>query len=251
MTGPKPQSYEAFDDNIGDAEALLGYAVAFENRRRRRMRQELREGIGAALSMPKKQWGQLDCLQSEALLVVFVPGGHLGRENFNDLRPLVRQSLVAACAALETYVADKAMEFVGQALRAEEVPRRMKDIPLTVGRWSEIERTYERRQWGVRAVVEDYIRETSSTAPNQIALVLSTVGVHDWLKSVDKARHVSRGTTDEELSTITERRNRIAHSADRQGRGRASITPQEVREHIRIIRAVVNATESIFANHGL
>ena len=251
MTGPKPRPYGAFDDNIGDAEVLLTYAVAFENRRRRRMRQELREGIGSALSIPRRQRGQLDCLQSEDLLVIFVPGGRLSRGSFYDLRPLVRQSLVAACAALETYVADKAMEFVGQALRAEEIPRRMKDISLTVGRWSEIERTYERRGWGVRAVVEDYIRETSSTAPNQIASILSTVGVHDWLKNVDKARRVSGGTTERELSEITERRNRIAHSADRQGRGRASITPQEVREHIGSIRAVVEATESVFANHGL
>ena len=251
MARSKPLPSEAFNDSIRDAEALLSYAVGLANRRRRRMRQELRERIGSTLRIPKNRWGQLDCLESDDLLVIFIPGGNLSRENFGDLRPLTRQSLVAACAALETYIADKAMEFVGQALDAEDIPRRMRDIPLTVGRWAEIERTYQRRKWGVRTVVEDYIRKTSSTAPNQIAVVLSTVGVHDWLKRVDSARHVRTGTTNEELIKITERRNRIAHSADRQGRGRASIMPQEVKEHIGTIRAVVKATESILANHGL
>ncbi len=33
-----------------------------------------------------------------------------------DLRPLLRQAVVAGCAALETYVVDKAMYFIGSAL---------------------------------------------------------------------------------------------------------------------------------------
>ena len=248
MVRRMPDPYKAFRDNIGDAEALLSYAVAFENQRTRGMRRELRDRVGDALNIPQNQRDQLDCLESEDVFMVFLPGGNLGRANFSDLRPLLRQSLVAACAALETYVADKAMEFVGQSLRADAHSRRMKDIPLTVGRWVEIE-TYQRRGWAIRSVVEEHIRETSSTAPNRIAEVLSIIRVNGWLTQVDSARGVAPGTTNAELNELTKRRNRIAHSADRQGRGRALITPAEVERYLRTIKSVVEATESLLRNH--
>ena len=247
----KARPYEAFGDNIADAEALLRYTLAFKNQRKRQMRKELRDRVGDALKVPMKQRRELDCLESDDLFVVFTPGGNLGRDDFNDLRPLLRQSLVAACAALETYVADKAMEFVGSALAADKLPPRMRDIPLTVGHWAEIEEKYERRVWGIRPVIDEYIREASSTAPNRIGQVLSTVGVQDWAKQVDKARKVTSGTTVKELDAITERRNRIAHSADRQGRGRSSLEPEEIERHIQTIKSVVEAIESLFAAHSV
>ena len=246
-----PDPYKAFRDNIGDAEALLSYAVAFENQRTRGMRRELRDRVGNALTIPLNQRDQLDCLESEDVFMVFLPGGNLGRANFSDLRPLLRQSLVAGCAALETYVADKAMEFVGPALRAQSHSRRMKDIPLTVGHWVEIERTYVKRGWAIRSVVEEHIRETSSTAPNRIAEVFSIVGVQNWLNSVDGLRRLTSGTTDTELNDLTRRRNRIAHSADRLGRGRALIAAEEVRRHLQTIKSVVDATESLLRNHSI
>ena len=124
-------------------------------------------------------------LESDDLFVVFMPSGDLSRDRFTDLQPLLRQSLVAACAALETYVADKAMEFVGPALKSDELPARMKSIGLTVGHWAEIEEKYKRRGWGIRPVIDEYIRETSSTAPNNIGVVLSVVGVKRWSTKVD------------------------------------------------------------------
>ncbi|MDD9994997.1 MAG: HEPN domain-containing protein [Dehalococcoidia bacterium] len=251
MARSKLKPFEAFTDNISDAETLLSYAVALKNQRPRRMRRELRECIRTTLKIPKKKMERFDYLVSNDLLLVFIPGGTLSRNSFDDLRPLLRQSLVAACAALETYIADKAMDFVGQALYTDETPPRMREIQLTVGRWAEIESRYKRRQWGIRSVVEDHIRENSSTAPNKIAQVLSTVGVQNWLKRVDVARNVSKGKTIQELEAITKRRNRIAHTADRQGRGRASIASEEVRGHIETIKSVVVATEAMLSDHSL
>ena len=180
--------------------------------------------------------------------MVFPPGGELSRDHFRDLRPLLRQSLVAACAALEAYVADKAMEFVGPAIRAPSPPPRIRNIPLTVGRWIEIERTYERPGWAMRDVVEGYVRETS-TAPNRIGEVLSAVGVKNWLKRVDLARELEPGTTEIELNALTERRNRIAHTADRQGRGRALLDVDEVIAHLCTINSVVDTTEDLLKDH--
>ncbi|MCY3558458.1 MAG: HEPN domain-containing protein [Chloroflexi bacterium] len=251
MAQSKPMPYEAFADNIRDAETLLHYAIAFQNERTRAMRSELRKRIGEALRVPPSQREQLDCIQSRDVFVVFLPDGELNKENFFDLRPLLRQSLVAACAALETYVADKALEFVGPALRADELPPRMKGIQLTIGHWVDIEREYSRRGWGIRGIVEEHIRETSSTDPSQIGKVLSAVGVKDWLKRVDRHRKAKAGTTAAELTELTSRRNRIAHFADRQGRGRAALTAEEVGRYLTTVKAVVEATEDLLRDHYL
>ena len=213
------------------------------------MREELRNKVGEALKVSAHKRKVLDCLESEDLFVVFKPDGQLDRSRFEDLRPLVRQALVAACAALETYVADKTMESVGVILREGNLPSRMKSISLTIGHWAEIEENYERRRWGIRAIIDEYIRDTSSTAPSSIGFVLSIIGVKEWSVGVDKARGVEKQTTVRQLDAITHRRNVIAHSADRKGRGRAPIDLTYVEEQLRIIEEVVDALEKVIMRH--
>lgn len=246
----KPTPYEAFRDNIIDAEVLLSYALALKNNRTRGMRRELRDRVGEALRIRMRGRAELDCLESDDLFVVLKPDGSLSRSDFEDLRPLLRQSLVAACAALETYVADKAMDYVGTSLRSADIPPRMRDIPMTVGEWADIEDKYRRRGWGARSVVERYVREQSSTSPSSMGKIISAVGIQKWSKAVDEARGLSRGTTESQLETLTKRRNRIAHAADRDGRGRAAIQPDEVRKHLQAIKSVVDALETVFVDHG-
>ena len=178
MTGRRKLSpYEAFENNIADAESLVSFAVAFRNERSRRMREELRDRVGEAIKVPAKQRGDLDCIESDDLFMVFKPNGALSRADFQDLRPLLRQAIVAGCAALETYVADKAMGFVGPALRADPPPDRLMGLPLTVGDWLDINESYKRQSWGIRQIIEERLRELSSTAPSQIGIVLSTIGL--------------------------------------------------------------------------
>ena len=179
------------------------------------------------------------------MLVVFMPDGRFNRGDFIDRQPLVRQSLVAACAAFETYLADKAMEFVGAIVASGQLPPRMKEINLTVGDWANIEENYRRRGWGIRSIIEEYIRRTSSTAPNSIGFVLSTIGVKDWATKVDTLRSVDKGTTVRELDEITKRRNRIAHTADRKGRGRAPAKLEEIGKQVVTLKEVVDAIDEI------
>ena len=250
---PKLTPLEAFEANVADAEALIRYARALKNKRSRRMRHELREQIGKALKVPSSQREQLDCLESDDLFVVFKPYGDLGTDHFTDLQPLLRQSLVAACAALETYVADKVMDFVGPALKKDPIPVRMRNISLTVGHWADIEKTYSRRGWGLRSIIEKYIREESSAAPSKIGVLLSTIDVKGWSKEVDRVRKVPTQTTVSQLDEIAKRRNLIAHTADRQGqsKSRTKISPEEVEEQLATIRDVVTALEKVLDAHVL
>jgi ribosomal protein L18E len=74
----------AFELNMADAHMLVQSAVAFDNQRAaRRMRAELRRRVGEALKVPQRRRDELNCLQSDDLFVVFLPGasvtpGHFG-----------------------------------------------------------------------------------------------------------------------------------------------------------------------------
>jgi len=214
------------------------------------MRTELRMRVGEALKVPARDRYAMDCIENGQLFVVFRDRSRLGKERFKDLRPLLRQSIVAGSAALETFLADKVMERVGGALKANELPKRLRNVSLTVGHWSDIERDYTRRTWGVRAVVEEAVREEASTAPNKVGSLLSMVGVSEWSRKLDSTRGLSRGTTEAELEALTERRNRIAHSADRVGQGRANLEIEETEEFLSQIRAIAEAVDTVVNTHA-
>ena len=99
---PKPTARQAFDLNVADAEALVAVVRALRNRRVRRMRPELRERLGSALDLPRRDWDDLDCIESDDLFAVFKPGSQVDRESVSEpsLRPLLRQALVAAVRLL-------------------------------------------------------------------------------------------------------------------------------------------------------
>lgn len=245
---PRPKSIppiEAFNDSVDDAAALIDYAKAFKNKRARAMRKELRGRVGEALRLSSKARESLDCLQSEDLFVVFLNADSLGRDRFNDRRPLLRQAIVAASAALESYVADKAIERLGAVLKRTSMPRRLRDIPLTVGDWIDIEGQYKRRVWGIRDIVEGVIRKQASTSPSRIGEVLSMVGVDKWSVKIDHIRDVGKGTTVKQLDALTRRRNLIAHTADRMGQGRAAIDIKEAQTFVNQVRDIAQAMESL------
>jgi hypothetical protein len=243
----KASALEAFELNMGDADWLVDLAELLRNDRTRRMRRELRDRIGDALRIPTRQRAELECLDNEQVFMTFRPGSADWRTKLEEpnLRPLLRQALVAACAAVETYVADRVMENYATALKLEPCPRRLLDLQLTVDDYRTIA-TYERQAWGLRAVVERSVREKSSPTPSVVGQLFATVGHGSGLlKKVDKERGCPSGTTDKDLEAMRTRRNKIAHEGDRQGRSRAAITIDEVRRHLTAAKAIVEALEKL------
>lgn len=243
----KPTARQAFDDNIADAERLVLLADALRNKRARRMRREKREGLGEALNIRKRDWDQLDCIESEDLFAVLPPQSRLDRRSFEEkaLRPLLRQALVAGCAALETFVGDRVMELYREALDSEERPPRLLALPMTVEDWLWIDETYQRKRWGLREVVEYEVRQRASPAPAQIGQVFGIVGQRKLWKRVDSHRKLKSGSSVATLDALNERRNRIAHNGDRVGRGRASISGDEVRQDLTCLVEIVDAIEAV------
>jgi hypothetical protein len=247
MTGVrKPKSREAFDLNMNDAEMLVSIAKLLENDRTNRMRAELRSRIGVALRIPKAKHSALECLENQQVFIAFKPGsahlkGGLAQEK---LRPLLRQEIVAGCAAVETYVADRTMELLGPVLRAKEPPPRLLELTMTVQQYLKVQ-SYQRKNWGLRDLIEDQVLLKASTSPSSIGMLMSMVGVSRVWVAVDKKRGVTRGTSEAALETITQRRNKIAHSGDRQGRGRALITVSEAERDLACLVEIVTALDEI------
>lgn len=241
----RPKARQAFDDNIADAQTLVQLARSLVNQRVYRMRAEKRTKLGDALGIPKKRHVELDCIESEDIFAVFPPGSKISRDTFSEpaLRPLLRQALVAACAAVETFVADRVMERFTQALDSDSPPERLRALPMTVGDWLDIE-GYERRKWGLRKVVGAEVRRRmTSASPSQIGIAFSLVGEKDLWRRVDAHRNAKKGASAAALERIYERRNLIAHAGDRKGHGRAAITVEEVEADLDCVLGIVDALD--------
>lgn len=246
MTGKqKATAREAFDLNIADAEKLVLVAKALRNNRIRKTRRELRDRVGEALRIPRKRRDSLECIESDDLFVVLKPGGVVRRDHFDDLRPLLRQAIVASCAAAETFVADRVMELIGPALRAKDKPRRLMELRMTVEDWFRID-GYSRKGWGLRDLIEEQIRrQIVSPSPGQIGIAFSLVGVDRLWSRVDGLRRASKGDSERALDAIYKRRNRIAHEGDRLGRGRAGVEIEEVESDLACLAGIVNALDKV------
>lgn len=56
---------------------------------------------------------------------------------------------------------------------------------------------------------------------------------------------MSNGTSERQLDELSERRNRIAHTGDRSGSGRAQIAIDEVTAHVANARTIVEALDAV------
>lgn len=246
MTGvAKPSPMEAFQLNSADAWWLVQTAQVLQNQRARRMRKELRTSFGTAMHLSEHDQDLLDCVESEDLFVLIKPGSSIARDHVSNLDPLLRQSIVAGSAALETYIADAVCARIGLPIRTQaELPPRLGQLTMNIADWKVIEDRYDRRRRGLREkVLVPTIRELASTAPNQIGILLSMLGIEGWAKKVDALRKVTKGQTVRQLEDLTARRNRIAHSGDRRGYGRSHISVNEASGYLTIIEEVAQAIE--------
>jgi hypothetical protein len=186
-------------------------------------------------------------MESGDVFLIFKPKSRLCRDDFRDHRPQLRQALVAACAATETYLADTVLENVSRYTRGPKVMTpRLKKVPLDVGDWIEIETSYKYRRRGIHEkVIGPWVREQASTDPAKVGMMLSLIGIKDWSKKLDRNRGVAEGATERLLRRITSRRNKIAHEGDRQGRGRAALDIKAVKRDLKELESVAAAVEQV------
>jgi hypothetical protein len=247
MPPATPRPIEVFEENIADAEVLLRFADGLRTQRTRKLREERRDKVGRALGMTKDEREEIDGAESDHLFVLLKAGSPFTREDFTEvaLTPLLRQAVVAVSAAIETWVADRASELVGQALK--DKPERLSRVPLDLKAVLDLDEKYARRGWGYRQVLVTHIEGIASPAPAQIGKVFSLVGRPIKWGTVDNFRGEEKGQTERDLDEIYRRRNQIAHAADRDGRTRRAITADEVHGYVDRARSVIEALEKHLA----
>lgn len=246
MAGVKqPKPIEVFEANIADAERLIALTQALLNTRSYRMRRELRESVGQALRLPQRDWDDLDCVESGEVFVVLKGSGFVRREHFDEqeLRPLLRQAIVAIAAAVESYVAEKACSCISDAW--DRQPDRLRQLAVSLGDVIDIEAKYQRRKWGYRELVERHLEREASSDPNKIGIVFSTVGKKGFWGKLDAERGVAKGKSHKQLDALAARRNKIAHTGDRVGSKRATLSISEVEEHHSNAKSIVEALERV------
>jgi hypothetical protein len=114
---------------------------------------------------------------------------------------------------------------------------------MTVQDYLYIEQNYERRAWGLRQVIETKMRRRASPAPSQIVEMFGMIDEKGLFNRIDALRQTGRGESEEDLGRIVKRRNLIAHTGDRKGRGRASITIAEVESDLACVVSIVDALD--------
>ena len=243
---PRSTPLEVFEDNIADAERLLLVTRMLLNTRTYRMRRELRDRVGSAMRLPKRHWDELDCVESSDLFLVLLPSGGASREFFTapELRPMLRQTIVAACTAVESYVAEKSCSYIAGAIREpsgalNRLPVSFRDLLMVAD--------YEKHGWAYRKLLKKQIEEMASAKPNKISDVLEVVGKKPnklWPR-VDAHRGMEPGASCRQLEELVARRNRIAHTGDRTGRGKAQLRIREVDMHVQNARQIVEGLDAV------
>lgn len=248
----KPSPREAFELNINDALWLLETAKALQDRRVRRLREEVRQKLGEALRVPAKDRGKLDAIENDDLFIVVKPKASVGRDHVKNLDPLYRQAIVIAAAAVETYVADAVCRRIGRVLYdGLPLPKHLKDLTISIHDWQVIENTYQRRRRGlVEVCLRSRVAELSSADPDPMGKVLSMIRIDGWAQKIDTERKVPKSTTHKQLKELAIRRNAIAHSGDRKGRGRAAIDLATAQTHIDNVRSIIEALDRILEPVG-
>lgn len=244
----KKSPIDAYKENVEDALWLVRHAEVLTHTNKNTMQSILRTSVGNTFHIPKKNQTNMDYIQNDEIILIFRDKTQYGRKDIANLQPLLRPAVVAVCAAFETYLADRVMTFVGPLLRSKNPSSRLKSIPLTAYDWMIIEQA-KNRGYAMRNIVERYIRENSSTAPKKVGELLSLIGVKNWTKALDSRRRLPPRTTESQLDALTDRRNRIAHAADRKGRSRNKLTINQARDYIAQVDSIVDALEGILTNH--
>ena len=241
MLAGKPAPYSVFKATLADAEALLRHGYAPDRRRDPNAGRDR-----CACGAPRTQFFQR--LRLGPLRLPFpwaaptiVPDHH-DRAN----RPFLRQSLVVACSAFETYVVDKAIERAAARIVAGELPHATSaaaGVPTGPGAGRE-------HRWGGPAI-DAYVQATRRVSAERIGHIFASVGVEEWTSRVDESRRVPEGTTARELGELTRSLNQIVRPSG--GYGRRGEVPdlEGVARHLQSVASIVEALEPLLSSRDV
>ena len=243
----KPTPREAFAANMEDALRLVTLSDLLTNIRTRRPRAEFRAKVGAALGIPRRDWDAIECIESQDLWVIISPHSEANGEDLGYHDPMLRQAIVAGAAAFETFLADRVVAEIRRKISArEQLPAGLDRVRMDVGQWRRVGSHGRPNEAITSYVLEPHIRMQASCGPDKDKELLKLAGASDPLSELDRLCGRPTNGTAQHLERVRKRRNAIAHTGDRSGRGRAPITKPVVKRMLSDLTASVDAIDELF-----
>jgi len=251
-------AYELAIQNFAVAEHLLQLYELFRGLRELPPDNDLRLAVCRRLHLPHN--AAVRHAENEQLLICArasapIPQALLIQDGINFL---LRQSVVVACTALESFFWDSLRENVLTIVRARKrgADKSLRDLTLTLDEYLSMENYADPEERLRQIILKNFERRTlyDSASIEKIANILTVQNFWD-----DIARRCGRkpGELRRDIDELIERRNRIAHCADRpdtaaqppeeqDGHGLRAINSAWVTPRVSTAKSLVDAANQCF-----
>lgn len=236
----------AFHHNIQSAEELVRLTELLSGKNERRIRKERAQGLRKTLHWSAKE--KIDRSENKSLYIIIREAANIERSYFDahKLQFLLRQSVVAACSAMDCYFLEKVEEKIWSVVsrKKKNAPSDLLKLRISVSDYLGAE-SYKRKGWALKAAMVESIRYLSFQSPSAIKDRLQLIGIRDFWREIDLELGVAQGETEKSLKALVSRRNQIVHEGDRPGNKHRTITVGWVKPRVQLVRKIVDGAEKV------
>jgi hypothetical protein len=252
-------AYDLAVQNFSVAEHLLQLYDLFRNLREEAVGEELRLAVCKTLDVPEQtalRHARNDQVLLVAKAVAPIPQSLLLQDG---IRFLLRQAVVVACTALESFFWDALRENVMIIVRARKrgADRSLRELTLTLDDYLSLE-GYQNPDDRLKQIILKNFERGTLYDISSIDRVVDVLTVKSYWERVAHKCGLQEKDIKTQLSELISRRNQIAHRADRpneeadppqevDGHGLRSITHSWASTRVGTAKNVVSASEEIFA----
>lgn len=252
------RAYDLATQNFSVAEHLLQLHELFRDLREEKVAQPLRLAVCKCLSLPDEavlRHARNDQVVLVAKAAAPIPQSLLVTDGINFL---LRQAVVVACTALESFFWDVLRENVLTIVRARRrrADESVRGIILTLDDYLSIEGYDDPDVRLQQIILKNFERGTLYDAAS-IERIATILTVKEFWKHVSKKCEIRESDIKQQIAELIARRNQIAHRADRpddkanspgdqDGHGLRTISYPWVHTRVATAKTVVAASSEIF-----
>jgi hypothetical protein len=243
-----------FHQNFAVTESLLQLYGLLEGLARFYPHPDIRLALCQCLAIPQHE--AFHVAQNDRLHVISRAAAPLPEAMLrpNGLDFLLRQAVVVACGALDSYFNDIVRNSILTVVRARKrrAHEALRKLTLTLEEYLSLA-SYEDEDFRLQQIIlKNFERKTLSNA-NAIGEVAAILAVDDFWHELGRETGEAPAEMRRRIDEIAGRRNDIAHRADRaapegpaDGQGLQPITHAWVNQRVQTIRTVVVGANAIF-----
>lgn len=246
---PNDTAKETFDIAIERSRYLLRMATGLTNNRQRRIQKKWASGFKEFMGWSQSQ--NIDRIENDDVMLIICHNSILDREDFSatKLNDLLRASLVMAVSAVDAYFHAKIIRYIVECSHLDPAPPKLTEYKISVSDFIR-GRHATRINNVLRNAIERNLSFQSLQNPDKIADGLALIGISKFWSGVAKRMKEDVNSLKDNISSIVDRRNQIAHGADLSQSTKArnkprEISPEYVEEVIDTLERVIRASEQV------